>query len=264
MSVHSQAEIRSRNRARKMRKNQNPRIRTNNENRMCRFDAILAGFAPVRHNGTMSGEPQITMLLKAAGEGDSQAAAELLPLVNQQLREVAGARMRKIPPGQTLQPTALVHEAYLRVVGDGESDFENRSHFFFAAARAMRDILVEQARRKSRLKRGGDKQRLSTDNLAVAIDAPAEDMLALHEALVLLEREYPRKHQLIMLRFFAGLTEAAAADIMEVDASTARRDWRFARAWLHRVLKGSATMADSEGENCGDSGDFGDTGGANG
>ena len=199
----------------------------------------------------MSGEPQITMLLKAASEGDSRAAAELLPLVYQELREVAEARMRKVPPGQTLQPTALVHEAYLRVVGDGDSDFENRGHFFFAAARAMRDILVEQARRKSRLKHGGDKQRVSTDNLAVAIDAPAEDILALTEALEQLERDYPRKHQLIMLRFFAGLTEAEAADIMDIDASTARRDWRFARAWLHRVLKGSETIMDWEGQGDG-------------
>ena len=193
----------------------------------------------------MGGEHQITLLLQAASEGDSQAASDLLPLVYKELRSVAEARMRKVPPGQTLQPTALVHEAYLRVVGDEDSSFQGREHFFFVAARAMRDILVEQARRKASRKHGGEHRRVSADNLAIAIEAPAEDMLALNEALDQLERDYPRKHQLVMLRFFAGLTEAEAADIMGVDARTARRDWRFVRAWLLDVL--DVPEADADG-----------------
>ncbi len=193
----------------------------------------------------MLADPQITMLLQAASEGDPQAAADLLPLVYKELRAVAEARMRQTPPGQTLQPTALVHEAYLRVVGDEDSSFENRDHFFFVAARAMRDILVEQARRKSRLKHGGGKKRVSADNLAVAIEAPATDMLALNEALEQLEHDHPRKHRLVMLRFFAGLTEAESAEIMGVDPSTARRDWRFVRAWLHRALNEDDTTPGS-------------------
>lgn len=196
------------------------------------------------------GDPDaITRLLDAAGGGDAAAAEELLPLVYAELRSVAESRMRRVPPGQTLQPTALVHEAYMRVVGGGdggEPGFENRGHFFFAAARAMRDILVEQARAKAALKRGGDRKRVSAENLSLAIEAPAEDMLALSEALEAFEREYPRKHRLVMLRFFAGLTEAEAAELLGVTERTARRDWQFARAHLHGVLAGGGG-ADGDG-----------------
>ncbi len=182
-------------------------------------------------------DPQhITQLLKLAGDGDSQAAADLLPLVYEELREVAASRMRKVAPGQTLQPTALVHEAYLRVVGDDDSDYENRGHFFFVAARAMQDILVEQARHKATLKKGGDRQRVSGDNLAMAIEAPAEDMLELSAALEVLEREYPRQHRLVMLRFFAGLSIPQAAEVLGVNERTAARDWRFAKAQLFATL----------------------------
>ena len=140
----------------------------------------------------MTDQTQITLLLKLAGDGDSQAAADLLPLVYEELRAVAASRMRKVAPGQTLQPTALVHEAYLRVVGDAGSEFENGDHFFFVAARAMRDILVEQARRKSRLKHGGGKRRVSPDHLDLV---PAAERLLCaksgHSDACLMMREEP-------------------------------------------------------------------------
>lgn len=174
----------------------------------------------------------ITQLLEAASEGDAAAASELFPLVYDQLRGLARARMRGLPPGQTLQATALLHEAFLRVAGSGRENFENRRHFFFVASRAMRDILVEDARRKAALKRGGDRDRVSMESLAIASEAPAEDLAALGGALEEFEQRYPRKHQLVLLRFFAGMTEEEAAELLEVDPRTARRDWQFARAWL--------------------------------
>ena len=153
--------------------------------------------------------------------------------------------MRKTPPGQTLQPTALVHEAYVRVLGKETPSFENRAHFFFAAARAMCDILVEQARRKASLKRGGDRRRVSAQHLVTAIAAPAEDMLALNDELERLERDHPRQHQLVMLRFFGGLSVNESAEILGVDVRTVRRDWQFVRAWLyHRLTAESRTQFD--------------------
>lgn len=189
----------------------------------------------------MTDEHQVTLLLKAASDGDSQAAADLLPLVYKELRALAEARMRKIPPGQTLQPTALVHEAYIRLAGDEDSNFENRQHFFFIAARAMRDILVEQARYKASLKRGGDRHRVAAENLVLAIDAPAEDLLALNEALELLEQEDPNKHRLVMLRFFAGLNMTQTADVLGIAKRTAEREWRFIKAKLHKMIAETGT-----------------------
>lgn len=196
----------------------------------------------------MSGANPITRLLNAASGGDSSAASHLLPLVYEELRALAAARMRKAPPGYTLQATALVHEAYLRVAGDGEASFENRKHFFFVAARAMRDILVEEARKKASLKRGGDRKRVGMENLSLPIEAPAEDMIALSESLDRFKQKYPRKHQLVMLRFFGGATEAAAAELIGVDERTARRDWRFARAWLGEALASNETALDPDDE----------------
>jgi RNA polymerase sigma factor (TIGR02999 family) len=129
-----------------------------------------------------------------------------------------------------------VHEAYLRLIGAEHLPWENRRHFFFAAARAMRDILVEQARRKAALKRGGDRKRVKAENLAVPIEAPAEDMLALNEALARLEADDPRKHQIVLLRFFAGLTEEETAQVMDISLRTVQREWRYIRARLHRDL----------------------------
>jgi RNA polymerase sigma factor (TIGR02999 family) len=147
--------------------------------------------------------------------------------------------MAKTPRGQTLQPTALVHEAFLRLVGredPGAPEWQNRGHFFFAAGRAMRDILVERAREKGRLKRGGGRRRVDLENLAVAAEAPGEDLLALDEALKQLEAEYPWESRIVTLRFFAGLTIEETAYALATPLRTIERDWRFARAWLHRAL----------------------------
>lgn len=179
----------------------------------------------------------ITRLLKAAGAGDRQALADLLPLVYAELRRLAEVWMAKTPPGQTLQPTALVHEAFLRLVGRDQQGWENREHFFYAAGRAMRDILVERAREKGRLKRGGGRRRVDFDNLVVAVDAPSEDLLALDEAMTQFETEYPWEHRIVVLRFFAGLTNEETAEAMSTPLRTIERDWRFARAWLHQTLQ---------------------------
>jgi len=179
---------------------------------------------------------QVTQILQAAGRGEENAADRLLPLVYDELHRLAAAKMGRTPPGQTLQPTALVHEAYLRLLGAQAPAWENRRHFFFAAARAMRDILVEQARRKASLKRGGDRRRVGPDGLVAPIDVPAEDMLALDEALRRLESHDPVKHQMVMLRFFAGLTAEETARAMDMSLSTVNREWRYVRARLHHEL----------------------------
>ncbi len=179
----------------------------------------------------------VTELLKIAGQGDAQAAKDLLRVVYNELRTLANSWMSKTPPGQTLQPTALVHEAFMRLVGRDQNGWQNRGHFFFAASRAMRDILVENARAKGRIKRGGDRRRVDLDNLSVAIDAPGDDLLALDAALSQMEKEYPWEHQIVMLRFFAGMTNDETAKAMDAPLRTIERDWRFARAWLFRVLK---------------------------
>ncbi|MCB9854703.1 MAG: sigma-70 family RNA polymerase sigma factor [Phycisphaerales bacterium] len=184
----------------------------------------------------MDRQTQITMLIRQMGEGDSQASSDLLPLVYEELRALAEARLRRIPPGQTLQPTALVHEAYMRIVGANDQDWNGRGHFFFAAARAMHDILVENARRKAALKRGGDRHRVDASQLTDAIEAPAEDMIALSESLNRLEVAYPRKHRVVMLRFFGGLRQDEIALSLDVSERTVRQDWQFARTWLHRHL----------------------------
>jgi RNA polymerase sigma factor (TIGR02999 family) len=178
----------------------------------------------------------VTQMLIAAAEGDSEAAADILPLVYGELRRLAEARMTAVPPGQTLQATALVHEAYLRLLGNGDPGWRSRGHFFFAAARAIHDILVEQARRKARLKRGGDRRRVSGRDLEVTVAAPSEDVLALSECLKRLEREDATQHQLVMLRFFAGLTAEQTAEVMGISRSTLQREWRFVRAQLRRDL----------------------------
>jgi RNA polymerase sigma factor (TIGR02999 family) len=185
----------------------------------------------------------VTQLLRAVGEGDSAAAAELLPLVYEELRALAAARMHKTPVHQTLQPTALVHEAYLRLVGTEDPSWDNRGHFFFAAARAMHDILVDQARRKASRKRGGGWQRGNVDQLVIAIDAPPDDLLALSDALEKLEKEDERGHKLVMLRFFGGLSLSDAAEAMNISRATAKRDWHFARTRLHKELTGPLTSA---------------------
>lgn len=178
----------------------------------------------------------ITILLTAAAAGDSRAAAELLPLVYRELHRLAQARMAKTPPGNTLQATALVHEAYLRLVGSGDPGWNGRGHFFGAAALAMRNILVEQARRKAAVKHGGGAARVDVDTADIAIEAPAEDILALDEALRRLEQDDPDAARVVMLKHFAGLNNEEVAAVLGVSDRTVRREWRFARAWLQNQL----------------------------
>ena len=188
----------------------------------------------------MSDPNVITRLLQDAALGSRAAADELLPVVYQELRVLADSQLRKLVPGQTLQPTALVHEAYLRLLNKAVTTFENRRHFFFAAARAIKDILVEQARRKGAAKRGGDFRRVDATQITAAFEASPDDLIMLCDLLRELEEKFPRKHQLIMLRFFAGLTESECAELLAVDRRTVARDWRFARAWLfNRIESGS-------------------------
>ena len=176
----------------------------------------------------------VTRLLEAAQHGDRQAAAVLLPLVYDELRKLAAARMAREKPGQTLSATALVHEAYLRLVGDQK--FDGRGHFFAAAAEAIRRILVEQARRRQAAKHGGQDRRKNVDPDKLAAPAPDEELLALHEALDRLAAEHPQKAELVKLRYFAGLTADQAAEVLGISPSTADRHWTYARAWLGRKL----------------------------
>jgi RNA polymerase sigma factor (TIGR02999 family) len=179
---------------------------------------------------------QVTQILKAVASGDARASEELLPLVYTELRQLAESRLAKTPPGNTLQPTALVHEAYLRLVGAQDPGWEGRHHFFGAAARAMRDILVEQARRKSRLKHGGKQRRAEVNLDELAREPDTAEILAVNEALESLEKSDARAAQVVVLRYFGGLTEAETAAILEVSESTVVRDWRYARTWLYRAL----------------------------
>ncbi len=185
--------------------------------------------------GAPSGGP-ITKLLNAAGNGDEDAAAELVPLVYGELHRIARARMAALRPGTTLQPTALIHEAYLRLVGDDKPGWNSRAHFFGAAAQAMRQILVDQARRKASLKRGGGRRRLDLDNVEPAVAPPSVDILALDEALERLERDDPRKARIVMLRYFAGMTTEETAAALDISVPTVEREWRFTRTLLHLRL----------------------------
>lgn len=178
----------------------------------------------------------VTRMLNAAAAGDPQASRELLPLIYNELRAMARASLRGERPGATLQPTALVHEAYIRLFGAAPAGWNSRGHFFSAAARTMRHILVDQARRKASLKRGGNARRLDLDACELTIDAPSEDVLALDEALTQLERSDPRKVQLITLHCFGGLSVEETAAALELSVSTVERELRFARALLSRHL----------------------------
>jgi RNA polymerase sigma factor (TIGR02999 family) len=178
----------------------------------------------------------LTRLLQAAGQGDRRAEAEVLRAVYAELRQMAEAWMARTPPGQTLQPTALVHEAFVRMMGRDEDGWENRAHFFFVASRAMRDILVERARAKAALKRGGGRRRVELENLVVATEAPDQDLLALDSVLQRFESKYPWEHRIVLLRFFAGLTNEETSQVMGAPLRTIERDWRFARAWLRDAL----------------------------
>jgi RNA polymerase sigma factor (TIGR02999 family) len=175
-------------------------------------------------------------VLTAASRGDARAAAELLPLVYSELRKQARAQMAKTPPGNTLQPTALVHEAYLRLVGEDDPNWRSRGHFFAAAAQAMRLILVEQARRKASKKHGGGHKRVNVDDAVPFIEPPAEDLLALDEALKRLEQADPRHGKIVALRYFAGLTNEETAAALAISVRTVEREWQFIRAFLYGQL----------------------------
>ncbi len=198
----------------------------------------------------------VTRLLDAANRGDKQAAADLLPLVYDELRKLAAARLAQERAGQTLDATALVHEAYLRLLASpgrdqaspgrepGEVRFDGRGHFFAAAAEAIRRILVEQARRKKAVRHGGQRQRQDLDPDLIAArfvengldKGPDDELLALHEALERLAERHPQKAELVKLRYFAGLTADQAATALGISPSTADRNWAYARAWLRRAM----------------------------
>ena len=178
----------------------------------------------------------MTTILEGLERGEKYSAEELLPLVYEELRSLARARMAREAPGHTMQATALVHEAYMRVVGDRDPGWNGRGHFFGAAARAMRRILVEQARRKARLKHGGGRERIELDDVEPAIQPPADDVLAVDEAVKRLEARDPRKGRIVNLRYFAGLTAEETAQALGVSIGTIEREWRFIRTWLQVEL----------------------------
>jgi RNA polymerase sigma factor (TIGR02999 family) len=176
----------------------------------------------------------VTRLIEAAAGGNRQAAADLLPLVYDQLRKLAAARLATEAPGHSLNPTALVHEAYLRLIGDQQ--FDGRGHFFAAAAEAMRRVLVDHARDRNRLKRGGGRRRVDLDRLTDLAAATDDDLLELDDALDRLAWDYPAAAELVKMRFFAGMTLAEAADALNLSDRTADRYWVFARSWLANTL----------------------------
>ncbi len=189
-----------------------------------------------------AGETPLTVMLQAAGRGDAQAAADVLPIVYDELRRLARSRLGRLPPGQTLQPTALVHEAYLRLIGGGDPGWNGRGHFFAAAARAMRNVLVDQARRKAAVQHGGAAQRRDEDPSDIPIAVPSENLLDLDELIKKLEEDDPRKGQVINLRFFAGLTIEETADVLKVSTETIKREWRYIKTWLLAHLSDGASL----------------------
>jgi RNA polymerase sigma factor (TIGR02999 family) len=191
--------------------------------------------------------PDVTQLLSAAATGDPEAAAQLLPLVYDELRKLAAARMAREKPGQTIQATALVHEAYLRLVGNGAaSDWSGRGHFFAAAAEAMRRILVESARRKKRNKHGGKHQRVDLMEHHLPAGTPADEILALDDALTRLAADDPTAAQVVHLHFFAGLSIEQVAETLGVARATAYRQWAYARAWLRSTMGEGTTPPESD------------------
>ncbi len=185
------------------------------------------------------GTGEITRWLAQMREGDPEAAEELLSHVYRELRTLAGVKMAREAPGQTLQPTALVHEAWLRLMGGEGAQFPDRAYFFAAAGEAMRRILVENARRKQRLKRGGNLERVDIEKVELAAPLPDDELLALDEALARLAESEPRAAELVKLCFFIGLTQEQAAKELGVSVATVERTWAFARAWLFREIQKS-------------------------
>lgn len=177
----------------------------------------------------------VARLLNAIQPGNPSAAQELLLVVYEELRQLASAKMAREEPGHTLQATALVHEAWLRI---GDTTFENRAHFFAAAAEAMRRILVERARRKDSIKRGSGAEHLDVAEVEIAAPANREELLAVNEALTALAAHDSRKAELVKLRYFVGLSIEETAEVLDISVATANRDWAYARAWLHQEIGG--------------------------
>jgi RNA polymerase sigma factor (TIGR02999 family) len=184
---------------------------------------------------------EVTRILSAIEQGDPHAAEQLLPLVYDELRQLAAQRLAREAPGQTIQATALVHEAYLRLVDvEKAQHWNSRGHFFAAAAEAMRRILVERARRKKRLKHGGDRERVEIELASLPTHMSSDELLALDEALEKLRQQDPHKAQLVTLRYFGGLTIEQASEVLNISRVTAHRYWTYARAWLHRQITDAA------------------------
>ncbi len=179
---------------------------------------------------------EVTRILNAIEQGDGRAIDQLVPALYQELRQLAAQKLSREKPGQTLQATALVHEAYLRLAGEESRNWRSRTHFFAAAAEAMRRILIENARRKHRLKRGGVLQRVDLDEAETASGQSAEELIAVDEALTKLAAVDKTKAELVRLRYFAGLTLDQAAEVLGISPTTAKRHWTYARAWLYRQI----------------------------
>jgi len=180
---------------------------------------------------------EATKIIEAIEQGDPRAAEELLPLVYTELRRLAVHKMAQIPPGQTLQPTALVHEAYLRLVGQQSQQWDGRGHFFAAAAEAMRRILIDNARRKGAVRHGGNQHRLNVDKVQIAAELKDDELLAINEALDKFSECDSQKAELVKLRYFVGLTLEEAAEVLGISHTMAKRHWTYARAWLLREIR---------------------------
>ena len=187
--------------------------------------------------GNRRGVSDVTRILESIEQGNPRAAEELLPLVYGELRKLAAARMANESPHQTLQATALVHEAWLRLVGEQSPKFANRAHFFAAAAEAMRRILIDKARRRQARRHGGDQQRVDLDDVEVAAPGDDEELLAVHAALEQLSAQNQTEAELVKLRYFVGMTLAEAAEALDISERTADNYWAHARAWLYREIK---------------------------
>jgi RNA polymerase sigma factor (TIGR02999 family) len=183
---------------------------------------------------------EITLVLQAVRRGEEQASEQLLPLVYEALRQLAAARMAREAVGHTLQPTALVHEAWLRLVSDADRNWQNRAHFFSAAAEAMRRILIDHARRKSRLKHGGGQERLNIDDVELANASPDDNLLRVDEALGQLEKSNPDRAQIVMLKYFCGLTNKEIAETLGIGERSVARHWVCAKSWLYQKIQTQA------------------------
>ncbi|HXC99393.1 MAG TPA: ECF-type sigma factor [Verrucomicrobiae bacterium] len=206
----------------------------------CHVQVHLYGFSQVTAANFPSyfdAMSDLTLMLQAVGRGEGRTLDELLPLVYDELRQLAAARMALESAGHTLQPTALVHEAWMRLVGDGDRTWKNRAYFFGAAAEAMRRILIESARRKSRLKHGGGQERLNIADLELADTTPDEKVLLINDALEQLEAEHPERARVVVLKYFGGLTNKEVAELLGVGERSVDRHWVCAKEWLFRKVR---------------------------